>query len=179
MSYANYPAVREEGSAQQFCGRKMADEQSSHGTAFSGASDTDEPASKRTKMSPVANHVFKPTEAEPFSCVSAAAESREAAVNRAQQQKEAEPVMAVEQAPAARGRDNNGAVPPGSEPYRPAGKLSESAVFGATEDNAGGLDETGVKRGRLRARRPDQEQRSRADRRAQRFNAQQFTTSLI
>uniref|UniRef100_A0A672GSR0 protein acetyllysine N-acetyltransferase n=1 Tax=Salarias fasciatus TaxID=181472 RepID=A0A672GSR0_SALFA len=50
--------------------------------------------------------------------------------------------MAVEQAPAALGGDNNGLGLLASEPHRPAGKRSDSAVYGATEESADffGLD---------------------------------------
>ncbi|WP_289465518.1 hypothetical protein, partial [Klebsiella pneumoniae] len=65
----------------------------------------DEPAAKRSKISPGSNHGFKGAEADRFSCVPADTETtREAAVNCAQPaEKEAKPVMAVEQAPAALG----------------------------------------------------------------------------
>uniref|UniRef100_A0A3Q1GQN0 protein acetyllysine N-acetyltransferase n=1 Tax=Acanthochromis polyacanthus TaxID=80966 RepID=A0A3Q1GQN0_9TELE len=115
----------------------MADGESSVGTAFSGAFDMDEPAAKRSKISPMTNYGFKATEADQFSCVSTVTESCEAAVNCAQPaEKEAKPVMAVEQAPAALGGDNNGLGLLVSEPHKPVGKLDGSNVFGATEENA-------------------------------------------
>ncbi|XP_023132837.2 NAD-dependent protein deacetylase sirtuin-1 isoform X2 [Amphiprion ocellaris] len=115
----------------------MADGESSLGTVFSGASDMDEPAAKRSKISPVTNYGFKGAEGDQFSCVSTATESWEAAVNCAQPaEKEAKPVMAVEQAPAALGGDNNGLGLLVSEPYKPVGKLDGTNVFGATEESA-------------------------------------------
>lgn len=144
MLYANEPAVREEGSAQRLCGLKMADGENSLGTAFSGASGMDEPAAKRSKISPVSNYGFRVAEADPFSCVSAATESREAAVNCAQPaEKEAKPVMAVEQAPAALGGDNNGLGLLVSEPHKPVGTLEDSSVFGATEEEGAGMKRDG------------------------------------
>ncbi|KAI4812570.1 hypothetical protein KUCAC02_023946 [Chaenocephalus aceratus] len=50
VRYANEPAVGEEGSAQRLCGLKMADEETRLGAAFSGASDMEEPAAKRSKI---------------------------------------------------------------------------------------------------------------------------------
>ncbi|XP_047458114.1 NAD-dependent protein deacetylase sirtuin-1 [Mugil cephalus] len=115
----------------------MADGENSLGTAFSGASDMDEPAAKRSKISPANDYGFRVAEAGPFSCVSAVTESREAAVNCAQpSEKEAKPVMAVEEAPAALGGDNNGLRLLVSEPHRPVGKLADSSVFGATEEES-------------------------------------------
>lgn len=138
MCYANEPAVREEGFARRLCGLKMADGESSLRAAFSGASDTEEPAAKISKISPVANYGLKAVEADPFSCVSAAAESWEAALNCAQPaEKEAKPVMAVEQAPAARGGDNNGLEVLLPEPHKPVVKLNDTTVFGTTEESAG------------------------------------------
>uniref|UniRef100_A0A3P8UGQ8 protein acetyllysine N-acetyltransferase n=1 Tax=Amphiprion percula TaxID=161767 RepID=A0A3P8UGQ8_AMPPE len=115
----------------------MADGESSLGTVFSGASDMDEPAAKRSKISPATNYGFKGAEGDQFSCVSTATESWEAAVNCAQPaKKEAKPVMAVEQAPAALGGDNNGLGLLVSEPHKPVGKLDGTNVFGATEESA-------------------------------------------
>ncbi|XP_051281156.1 NAD-dependent protein deacetylase sirtuin-1 isoform X1 [Dicentrarchus labrax] len=115
----------------------MADGESSLGTAFSGASEMEEPAAKRSKISPLTNYGFKPAKADQVSCVSGAAESREAAVNCAQPaEKEAKPVMAVEEAPAAPGGDNNGLGLLGSEPHKPVVKLDDSAVLGTTEEAA-------------------------------------------
>uniref|UniRef100_A0A669EJE4 protein acetyllysine N-acetyltransferase n=1 Tax=Oreochromis niloticus TaxID=8128 RepID=A0A669EJE4_ORENI len=98
--------------AQRLCGLKMADGENSLKTAFSAV------------------------EADQFSCVSAATESWEAALNCAQPaEKEAKPVMAVEQAPAALGGDNNGLEVLLSETHKPVGKLDDTAVFGGTEDS--------------------------------------------
>lgn len=136
--YANEPAVREEGYAQRLCGLKMADGESSLGMAFSGASEMDEPAAKRSKISPLTNYGFKASKADQLSCLSGATGSWEAAVNCAQPaEKEAKPVMAVEQAPAALGGDNNGLGMLVSEPHRPVVKLDDGAVLGTTEEGAG------------------------------------------
>lgn len=136
--YANEPAVREEGFAQRLCGLKMADGESSLGMAFSGASEMDEPAAKRSKMSQLTNYGLKVAIADPLPCVPGATGNWEAAVNCAQAaEKEAKPVMAVEQAPAALGGDNNGLGMLVSEPHRPVVKLDDGAVLGATEEGAG------------------------------------------
>lgn len=138
MRYANEPAVRKEGSAQRLCGLKMADGENSLGMAFSGASAMDEPAPKRSKISPVTNCAFKVAEADQLSCVSAETGSWESAVNCAQPaEKEAKPVMAVEQAPAAQGGDNNGLGLLVSEPHKPVVKLQDGGVLGTTEEHAG------------------------------------------
>lgn len=138
VSYANEPAVREEGSAQRLCGLKMADGENSLGTGISGASEMDEPAAKRSKISPGTNYVLKRAEADQLSCVSADPESWEAAVNCAQPaEKEAKPVMAVEQAPAALGGDNNGLGLLVSEPHKPVVKLDDSAGLRTTEEGVG------------------------------------------
>ncbi|XP_035028891.2 LOW QUALITY PROTEIN: NAD-dependent protein deacetylase sirtuin-1 [Hippoglossus stenolepis] len=134
--YANEPAVREEGSAALRL--KMADGESSLGTGLSSASEMDEPAAKRSKMSPGTDCGLKGADVDQLSCVSAGTESLEAAVNCPQPaEKEAKPVMAVEaeQAPAAAlGGDNNGLVLP--EQHRPAVRLDHSAVLGTTEEGA-------------------------------------------
>lgn len=136
--YANEPAVREEGSAQRLCGLKMADGESSLETAFSGASEMEEPAAKRSKISPLTDYGYKVAIADQVSCASGANESWEAAVNCAQPaEKEAKPVMAVEQAAAALGGDNNGLGMLVSEPHRPVVKLDDSAVLGTTDEDAG------------------------------------------
>lgn len=138
VRYANEPAVREEGSARRLCGLKMADGESSLGTAFSGASEMEEPSAKRSKMSPATNHGLKVAKSDQFSCVYGAAGSKEAAGNCAQPaEKEAKPVMAVEQAPAALGGDNNGLGLLVSEPHKPVVKVDDSAVLGTTEEGAG------------------------------------------
>ncbi|XP_054655124.1 NAD-dependent protein deacetylase sirtuin-1 isoform X2 [Dunckerocampus dactyliophorus] len=116
----------------------MADEENSLGMAFSGASQMDEPAAKKSKISTATNGGFKATDAGQFSCVSGAAESWEAALNCAQPaEREAKPVMAVEQAPGAQGGDNNGMGPLVSEPFKPAVTPEDTAVLGTFEDNAG------------------------------------------
>lgn len=137
--YANEPAVREEGSAQRLCGLKMADGESSLGTAFSGASEMEEPAAKRSKISPLTNYGFKVAKADQLSGLPGATESWEAAVDCAQPaEKEAKPVMAVEQAPAAAlGGDNNGLGMLVSESHKPVVKLDDGAVLGTTEEGAG------------------------------------------
>lgn len=137
MRYANEPAVRREGSAQRLCGLKMADGENSLGMAFSGAPEIDEPAPKRSKINPVTNYGFKVAEADQLSCVSADRESWESAVNCAQPAEKAKPVMAVEQAPAALGGDNNGLGLLVSEPHKPVRKMHDGVVRGTAEDDAG------------------------------------------
>uniref|UniRef100_A0A3Q2QG04 protein acetyllysine N-acetyltransferase n=1 Tax=Fundulus heteroclitus TaxID=8078 RepID=A0A3Q2QG04_FUNHE len=126
--------------AQRVCGLKMADRENALGTACSGASDMDEPAAKRSKFSPATNRGPESAETDTPPCVSAAAGCREAAAANCvppAETKEAKPaMMAVEQAPASRGGDNNGLGLPGSEPRKPAGKLSDSSAFGGTEEGA-------------------------------------------
>ncbi|XP_017279845.1 NAD-dependent protein deacetylase sirtuin-1 [Kryptolebias marmoratus] len=123
----------------------MADEEGSHGTAFLGASERDEPVAKRTKIGPATSYGLQPAEPDPSARVPADLGSVETAVNCAQpaEKKEAKPVMAVDQAPAAaRGGDNNGLDGlelPVSDPLRPVGKISESAVFGLPGESAGFL----------------------------------------
>ncbi|XP_071769363.2 NAD-dependent protein deacetylase sirtuin-1 [Centroberyx gerrardi] len=108
----------------------MADGENSLGTACSSASDMDEPAAKKSKISTVTNYGFKVTEADQFSCVSEAAESWQAAVNSAQPaEKEVEPVMAVEQAPATLGGDNGLGLLV-SEPHKTVVKLDDNTVLG-------------------------------------------------
>lgn len=137
VRYANEPAVRREGSAQRLCGLKMADGENSLGMAFSGASEIDEPAPKRSKISPVTNYRFKVAEADQLSCVSGDTESWESAVNCAQPAEKAKPVMAVEQAPAALGGDNNGLGLLVSAPHKPVGKMHDGVVLGTTEEEDG------------------------------------------
>lgn len=118
-------------------GLKMADGESSLGMAFSGASEMDEPAAKRSKISSLINYGFKVAKPDQLSCVSGATGSWEAAVNCAQPaEKEAKPVMAVEQAPAALGGDN-GLGMLDSEPLKTVVKLDDNAVLGTTEEGAG------------------------------------------
>ncbi|XP_057703558.1 NAD-dependent protein deacetylase sirtuin-1 [Corythoichthys intestinalis] len=124
--------------ARRLCGLKMADAENSVGTAFSGASDMDEPAAKKPKISLAANFGLKITDANKMPCVSGVAESLEAAVNRAQPaEREAKPAMAVEQAPGAQGGDNNGHGLLVSEPFKPAVTPDDSAVLGTFETSAG------------------------------------------
>lgn len=140
MSYANETAVREEGSflSSRLCGLKMADGENSLGMAFSGASEMDEPSAKRPKMSQLTNCGFLVAEAEPSPCFPGAAGNSEATVNCAQPtEKEAEPVMAVEQAPVALGGDNNGLGALVPEPYKPVGKSDDDAALGTTTEGAG------------------------------------------
>ncbi|KAM9364088.1 LOW QUALITY PROTEIN: NAD-dependent protein deacetylase sirtuin-1 [Pholidichthys leucotaenia] len=118
------------------CKLKMADGESSVGAAFTSASGMDEPVAKIRKISPAPNNGFKTGEAQPFSFVSGLPEGREVAMNCAQPgEKEAKPVMAVEQAAAALGGDNNGRGLLDSEPCRPTGKLHDSTAFGLAEDS--------------------------------------------
>uniref|UniRef100_A0A3P9K8P6 protein acetyllysine N-acetyltransferase n=1 Tax=Oryzias latipes TaxID=8090 RepID=A0A3P9K8P6_ORYLA len=114
----------------------MADDESSHRAAFSGPCVADEPAAKRSKITPPDDRVFRSIEAEPFSYVSPATESREAAVNCEQRaEREAKPAMAGEQ--AAAGGDNNGLGLLGCEPPNPAERLSFG--FGSAEGRTGFL----------------------------------------
>ncbi|XP_005795318.2 NAD-dependent protein deacetylase sirtuin-1 [Xiphophorus maculatus] len=133
------PAVRDEGAAQRVCGLKMADRENALGTAYSGTSEMDEPIAKRSKINTVTNHGSRAIETDTISCVSPAIGSREEAGNCAEtaEKKEAKPVMmAVEQALASRGGDNNGLSLPVSEPHKLAGQLGDSTAFGATEEGA-------------------------------------------
>nr|XP_020457563.1 NAD-dependent protein deacetylase sirtuin-1 [Monopterus albus] len=115
----------------------MADGESSLGMALSGASEMDEPAAKRSKFSPVTNYGFKGAEVDQLSCVSGHTEAWKAAVNCAQPaEKEAKPVMAVEQAPSALGGDNNRLGLRVPEPHKPLVKLEDSVVPGTTEERA-------------------------------------------
>ncbi|XP_037321276.2 NAD-dependent protein deacetylase sirtuin-1 [Pungitius pungitius] len=115
----------------------MADGEASLGMAFSGGSDIEGPAAKRSKIFPITNNGFKVAHEDPSSCFSAAKESREAAINCTQTvEKKAMPAKAVEQAPAAPGGDNNGLGPLGCEPLQPVMKREDSAGAGTTEDSA-------------------------------------------
>uniref|UniRef100_A0A8C2YZZ6 protein acetyllysine N-acetyltransferase n=1 Tax=Cyclopterus lumpus TaxID=8103 RepID=A0A8C2YZZ6_CYCLU len=117
----------------------MADGETSLGMACSGASDMEEPAAKRSKISPVTNCGFKVAREDRSSCGSGAEESREAAINRAQTaEKEAQPAMALEQeqAPAERGGDNNGLAMLVSEPHEPGVKPDGGAVRVPAEESA-------------------------------------------
>lgn len=142
--YANEPAVGEKESARQRRdGLKMADGEDGLGTGLSGALGMDGPVAKRSKTAPGTNCGFKVAEAEQFMCASADTENWEAAaVDCAQPAgKEAKPVMAVEQAPAAAlGEDNNEL----SASYGPAVKLGDSAMLGTNEE-AAGMKENGGK----------------------------------
>ncbi|XP_015236439.1 PREDICTED: NAD-dependent protein deacetylase sirtuin-1 [Cyprinodon variegatus] len=120
----------------------MADRENALGTACSGASEMEEPVAKRSKLTPVTIHGPKSTETDKHACVSAAIGSREAAEHCAPptEKKEAKPVvMAVEQAPAPQGEDNNGLGLPVPEPLKQTGKLSDSTAFGATGECVGFL----------------------------------------
>ncbi|XP_029031467.1 NAD-dependent protein deacetylase sirtuin-1 isoform X2 [Betta splendens] len=115
----------------------MADGESSLEKAYSGGPEMEEPVPKRPKISPAAKSALKVAEADNLSCVSADTGSWESAVNCAQPaEREAKPAMAVEQAPAAQGGDNNGLGLLVSERRRPAAKLHDGGVLGATEDDA-------------------------------------------
>ena len=117
---------------------KMADGESSLGTGLSGGPERDGPAAKRSKVSPGTKSGFAVAEADLSPRVPADGGSREAAGNCAQPaEKEAKPVMAVEQAPAASGGDNNGPRPLLPEPRRPSARLGDSGVLGTTEEGAG------------------------------------------
>lgn len=119
----------------------MADGEKSLGTGFSGASEMDEPAAKRSKISPGTNYGFKVADADQFSCVSADTGSWEAAVNCAQPaEREAKPVMAVEQAAAALGGDNG----LGLLPHKPVVRVDDSAVLGTTEEEGAGMKTAGA-----------------------------------
>lgn len=91
-------------------------------------------------MSPLTNCAVNVDETELVPCDPAGTEGLEAAENCAQAaEKEAEPVMAeeqAEQAPEPDG-DNNGLGELGSEPRRPAEKLADSAALGSAEEAAG------------------------------------------
>lgn len=116
----------------------MADEESSLGMVFPGASVMDEPSAKRSKMSPLTNCGLSVAEAEPPPWFPGVTGDCEATVNCAQPtEKEAEPVMAVEQAPVALGGDNNGLGALVPEPYKPVGKSDDGAALGTTPENAG------------------------------------------
>ncbi|KAK2824032.1 hypothetical protein Q5P01_021207 [Channa striata] len=120
----------------------MADGENTLGMAFSGASERDEPALKRPKIGPVTNYGFKAAEADQISCVSDDTGSWDSAVNCAQPaEKEAKPVMAVEEAPAALGGDNNGLGLLVSESHKPVVKLHDAVVLGSTEEDADFLEQ--------------------------------------
>ncbi|XP_068423986.1 NAD-dependent protein deacetylase sirtuin-1 isoform X2 [Clinocottus analis] len=115
----------------------MADGETSLGMACSGASDMEEPTPKRSKISPLTNYGFIVAQENQSPCVSGAKGSREAAINCTQTvEKEAKPAMAVEQAPAERGGDNNGLGLLVSEPHEPVEKRDSNAVRGTAEESA-------------------------------------------
>lgn len=144
MTYANEPAVREEGSARRLCGLKMADGENSLGMALAGASDMDEPVSKRPKISPLTSYGFSPAKSEQILRVSGSPGGWETAVDCAHPAgKEAKPAMAVEQATVALGGDNNGLGMLVSEPHKPVMKQEDSAVLGTTEESAGMIKKRG------------------------------------
>ncbi|KAM3862655.1 NAD-dependent protein deacetylase sirtuin-1 [Diretmus argenteus] len=122
---------------QRLYGLKMADGENSLGMACSGASDMDEPAAKKSKITTVVNCGLNVAEADQTSCLSEAAESWKAAGRSAQPAAEAEPVMAVEQAPAALGGDNGLGLLV-SEPHKTAAKLDDNTELG-TIGEAGGF----------------------------------------
>ncbi|XP_077350849.1 NAD-dependent protein deacetylase sirtuin-1 [Festucalex cinctus] len=125
-------------SAQRLCGLKMADGENTLGTAFSGASEMDEPAVKKSKFTLATNCNLKVTDANKFPLVSGVTESWEAVVNCSEPaEREAKPAMAVEQAPGAQGGDNNGLGLLVSEPFKSAVKEDDSAVLGTLEAGAG------------------------------------------
>ncbi|KAM9803912.1 LOW QUALITY PROTEIN: NAD-dependent protein deacetylase sirtuin-1 [Neosynchiropus ocellatus] len=125
--------------AERLCGLKMADgESESLGSALSSASDTGEPAAKRSKITAETSPGPEVSEESRLSGVSGARGSWEAAGKCAlPAEMEAPPVMAVEQeAPGAPGRDNNG---PGlllSERHRAAIRQDVGAAFIAGEEAA-------------------------------------------
>lgn len=136
VRYANEPAVRGEGSARRpLCGLKMADGENSLGMAFAGASDMDEPAAKRQKISPLTNYGFPVAKAEQLTCIAGSTGSQETAVNCAQPAGK-EPAMAVEQA-SVLGGDNNGLETLVPEPHKPVMKQEDSAVLGTAEERTG------------------------------------------
>lgn len=139
VPYANEPAVREEGSGRRpLCGLKMADGENGLGMAFAGASDVDEPATKRPKISPLNNYGFSVAKAGQFPCLAGSTGSWETAVNCAHPAgKEAKPAMAVEQATVALGGDNKGVEMLVAEPHKSVLKQEDSAVLGATEESTG------------------------------------------
>ncbi|KAM3605944.1 uncharacterized protein V6R79_007832 [Siganus canaliculatus] len=115
----------------------MADGESSLGAACSGASEMEEPAAKRPKMSPSTNYDFKVAKADKLSGVPGTTESLEVGENCAQPaEKEAKPVMAVEQAQAVLGGDNNELGMLVSELHKPVAKVDDSAVLGSIEEGA-------------------------------------------
>uniref|UniRef100_A0A8C6SCU8 protein acetyllysine N-acetyltransferase n=1 Tax=Neogobius melanostomus TaxID=47308 RepID=A0A8C6SCU8_9GOBI len=88
----------------------MADEELSLGAAFPGASTMGEPTAKRPKICPVANHGSRLSEMDSFSNLSEGKGTWELGPNCVEPaEKEAKPVMAVEQAQAAgRNQDSDG-----------------------------------------------------------------------
>lgn len=117
----------------------MADEEHSLGEASSGASTTGEPAAKRSKTCPIANHESRISETDRFSNLSGGKESWEQGLNSAEPaEKEAKPVMAVEQAPAP-SADNNG-LELGYEDalrlgFRAGGRLQDSDSLEAQQED--------------------------------------------
>ncbi|XP_056147431.1 NAD-dependent protein deacetylase sirtuin-1 [Lampris incognitus] len=132
------------GSSQRLCGLKMADGENVLGRPCSSSSDRDGPAAKRSKIGAVPDYGFIVGEAEDISCVSEATGSRGTAVNPAQPEgREAEPVMAVQQAPAALGGDN-GLGPLSSEPRTTVVKLDKSAAFRTSSEATDFLPSNGL-----------------------------------
>lgn len=117
----------------------MADGENILVTACSSASDMDEPAAKKPKIPIATKCGLKVTQTEQISCEPETAGSWEAMANSAQPvETEVEPVMAVQQAPAAIGGDNGlGLLNP--EPHKRVVKLTidEAPLFGTAEEAAG------------------------------------------
>ncbi|XP_061692215.1 NAD-dependent protein deacetylase sirtuin-1 [Syngnathoides biaculeatus] len=128
-----------EGEGYAHSAHKMADEETSLQTAFSGAADMDEPAAKKSKITLATKYGLEVTDAKKYQCVSGGKESWEAAVNCGQPaEREAKPAMAVEeQAPGAQGGDNNDLGMLVSEPFKSVVNPDDSAVLGTFEGSAG------------------------------------------
>ncbi|KAJ3610814.1 hypothetical protein NHX12_022905 [Muraenolepis orangiensis] len=138
----------------------MADGENILGGACSSAADMNEPAAKKSKIHTVPNCGTKGAETEHISCVLEAKGSWGAMVNCAPPvDTEAEPVMAVEQAPVALGEDN-GVGRLILEPDKTDVKPYESNPLGAVGETTdflrhdGGLPSNGV------ADTPDDDDRS-------------------
>ncbi|KAM6997144.1 NAD-dependent protein deacetylase sirtuin-1 isoform 2-T2 [Tautogolabrus adspersus] len=115
----------------------MADGESSLGTAFPGVSEIEEPAKKRSKVSPTTDYGFKIAKADHLSCASGVSESLEAAVNcMLPAEKKAQPAMAVQQATTAPAGDNNGLGLLDSKPQSAVVKLNASSTLKANEEGA-------------------------------------------
>lgn len=118
----------------------MADGEISVGMALSCASEMEEPAAKRSKITQLNISELKVTKANKLSCDTGVTEIWEAAVNCLQPaEKEAKPVMAVEQAPASLDGDNNGLGMLLFEPHKPIVKRDDSVVLGLTDEEDAGM----------------------------------------